>query len=117
MVCVQANQELRSLVPRVNQAEKAGLDQSVSLKAMSQTVDDAADKLERLKLSPQADRFVSSARKLAALYARAARSPHKATATLAEAQTLQATMRLQARKANLGGCGGKPPAHNHEAHK
>lgn len=117
MVCIQANQELRSLVPRVNQAEKAGLDQSVTLRAMSQTVSDAADKLERLNLSPQADDFSSSARRLADLYSKAARSPRKATATLAEAQTLQAKMRLQAKKANLGGCGGKPPAHNHEAHK
>lgn len=114
MVCLETNQELRSLIPRVNQAEKAGLDQTVNLRAMSRITADGAARLERAGLTAQGERFAASTRKLSGLYARAASNPDRAGRLLLEARALQKSAAAQAKRAGLDGCGGAPPTHNHQ---
>ena len=117
MICIEANQELRSLVPRVNQAEKAGAGQQANLKAMSSATAEASARLRALELLAPARWFAAQIAELSGLYAQAANSPRRAGTLLSRAQALQSQAARQAKAAGLGGCGGAPALrHDHGGH-
>jgi len=103
MICITANQQLRELLPRVNSAERRGIEQSANLQAMSKIMWVAHLKFQQL--GPQYQAFAAKIKIMASLYYQAAANPQKAAVILNQAQQVQEKFKVSASRAGLIGCG------------